>query len=228
MNPFPPRRRIILMRHGEVNYFENGKPVPTPEARLNEDGRKQAQAAHQMLVNLSFDRVVATGLSRTMETARIVLGERDLPIEVVPELQEILGGRLTHLHPDELRQTFLDSMTHNVGVNSRFLNGEYFGSFSARIVTAFQALLETSDWRSMLIVAHGAVNRAILAHVLHAPVESMGHIEQDACCVNLIDIDDRGYGIVRLLNFTPYNQHKQNMELTTMERYFLKFPEKSA
>ena len=105
MNPFPPRRRIVLMRHGEVNYFENGKPVPTPEARLNEDGRKQAQAAQQMLLDVSFDRVVATGLSRTMETARIVLGECDLPIEVVPELQEILGGRLTHLAPDDLRQT---------------------------------------------------------------------------------------------------------------------------
>ncbi len=226
MSLFPPRRRIFLMRHGEVNYFENGKPVPTPEARLNDDGREQAQAAHDLLVNMSFDRVIATGLSRTMETAQIVLGKRDIAVELVPELQEILGGRLSHMSADDMRQTFLDSMTHNVSADSRFLNGEHFGTFYSRITMAFESLLKASDWRSMLIVAHGAVNRAILAHVLHAPIETMGHIEQDACCVNLIDIDDRGYAIVRLLNFTPYNHNKHEMELTTMERYFLKFPER--
>lgn len=226
MSPFPPRRHIILMRHGEVNYFENGKPVPTPQARLNEDGIAQARAAQHLLAEHTFDRVIATGLSRTVETAKIVLGEREQKLEIVPELQEILGGRLSHLSPDQLRQTFLDSLTHEVRADSRFLNGEHFGSFCERIVLAFNSLLEANDWRTMLIVAHGAVNRAILAHVLHAPIESMGHIEQDAGCVNMIDIDDRGYGIVRLLNFTPYNAAKLGMNLTTMERYFLKFPEK--
>ena len=45
MKQFPKRRRIVLMRHGEVKCFENGQPVPPPEARLNADGRAQARAA---------------------------------------------------------------------------------------------------------------------------------------------------------------------------------------
>jgi broad specificity phosphatase PhoE len=225
MDLFPRRRRIFLMRHGEVNYFEEGRPVPPPEARLNAEGREQAHAAALALATVPFDRAVATGLSRTMETAQIVLGERGLPIEVVPELQEIRGGRVIDLPRDELREVFLNSLTHHLSEDSLFLRGERFGDFAGRVVPAFQTLATNNGWQNMLIVAHGAVNRAILADVLHAPVEAMGHLEQDAGCINRIDIDERGYGIVRLLNYTPYNQTKQGMDLTTMERYFLEFPE---
>ncbi|MDZ4719058.1 MAG: histidine phosphatase family protein [Roseiflexaceae bacterium] len=225
MEQFPKRRRIVLMRHGEVSYFVDGRPVPPPEAQLNNEGRIQAATAAQLLADIPFDRAVATGLSRTMETARIVLATRNLEIEVVPELQEIRGGRMADLPRDELRRVFLNSMTHHLAEDSQFLMGDRFGDFRDRVVPAFHRLLENEHWQNLLIVAHGAVNRAILADVLHAPIEAMGHIEQDAGCVNMIDVDERGYGIIRLLNYTPYNPSKRGMDLTTMERYFLEFPE---
>ncbi len=228
MPPFPTRRRIYLMRHGEVSYFVDGRPVPPPEARLNAVGQEQARLAGDALAQVPIDRVVATGLSRTMETARLVLDARAVPIEgeiaVVTALQEIRGARVIDLPRPELEQLFIHSMTHSLTADSRFLNGEHFGEFFARIVPAFQGLVADQTWQNMLLVAHGAVNRAILAHILHGPIETMGHIEQDAGCINLIDIDDQGYGIVRLLNYTPYNPSKQGMQLTTMEHYFLDFP----
>ena len=52
----------------------------------------------------------------------------------------------------------------------------------------------------MLLVAHGAVNRVILADVLDLDLHGIGHIEQDACCINLLDFDEQGSGIVRLVN----------------------------
>jgi probable phosphoglycerate mutase len=224
MEQFPKRRRIVLLRHGEVNYFVDGRPVPPPEARLNAEGRMQAASAAQLLADIDFDRAIATGLSRTMETAQIVLASRNLAIEVVPELQEIRGGRMVDLPRDELRRVFLNSMTHHLAEDSQFLLGERFGDFWNRVVPAFRSIVDNPNWQNVLIVAHGAVNRAILADVLHAPIETMGHIEQDAGCVNMIDIDERGYGVIRLLNYTPYNSSKLGMELTTMERYFLEFP----
>jgi broad specificity phosphatase PhoE len=229
MPPFPTRRRIYLMRHGEVNYFVDGQPVPPPEAKLNAIGKEQARAAGHVLAEISFDRVVATGLSRTMETAAIVLRAReqpaDLHIEANPGLQEIRGTRTIDLPRAELEPLFLNSMTSSVSAENRFLNGEKYGEFAARVVPAFELLVAEQNWQHLLLVAHGAVNRAILTHILHAPIETMGHIEQDAGCINLIDIDQRGFGIVRLLNYTPENPSKQGMQLTTMERYFLDFPQ---
>jgi hypothetical protein len=57
--------------------------------------------------------------------------------------------------------------------------------------------------------------------VLGVGLDAIGHIEQDAACINLIDVDQHGYGIARLVNFTPYNPLKVGLSLTTMEHYFL-------
>ena len=41
----PTRRRVYLMRHGDVSYFPEGRPVPPEGVSLNEEGRAQAQEA---------------------------------------------------------------------------------------------------------------------------------------------------------------------------------------
>jgi len=224
MHDFPTRRRLYLMRHGEVNYFEQGRPAPPEGVHLNEHGRAQAAAAAHALADVAFDRALTSGLPRTDQTAAIVLGERALPIATEPDLREIRGGRLADIPPQELRRTFVDALTRRLSAADTFLLGETFGDFRDRVLPAFQALIADTSWSSLLLVAHGAVNRVILADVLGLDLHGLGHIEQDAGCINLIDFDDQGYGIVRLVNYTPYNPLKHGLALTTMERYFLEFP----
>lgn len=211
------------MRHGEVSYVEQGRPVPPEGVALNQHGRDQAAAAALALAGVAFDRVVTSGLPRTVETARAIVGARGLPIEELPDLREIRGGRIGHLPPDELRRTFVDALTRPLEPHDTFLLGETFGGFRDRVLPAFHALLADPSWRIMLAVLHGAVNRLLIADLMGADLRGFGHLEQDAGCINLIDLDDSGYGIVRLLNYTPYNPLKSGLDLTTMERYFLEF-----
>ena len=224
MQPFPTRRRLYLLRHGEVSYFDQGRPVPPESVRLNADGRAQAEAAARALADTQFDRAVISGLPRTAETAAIVLGERATTVETVPALAEIRGGRLADIPPADLRSTFVGALTRQLTHTDTFLMGETFGDFRDRVLPAYHALIGDLSWSVMLLVAHGAVNRVILADALGAELESLGHLEQDAGCINIIDYDERGYGIVRLVNYTPYNPLKVGLALTTMERYFLEFP----
>jgi probable phosphoglycerate mutase len=223
MQPFPSRRRLYLMRHGEVSYFAQGRPVPPESVHLNEQGRAQAQAAAHALADVAFDRAATSGLPRTDETAAIVLGERALPLETVPLLREIRGGRLRDIPPAELRRTFVDSLTRRLTADDTFLMGESFGAFRDRVLPAFHTLVADLSWSAMLLVAHSAVNRVILADVLGLDLHGLGHLEQDAGCINLIDFDQHGYGIIRLANYTPYNPLKAGLALTTMEQYFLEF-----
>lgn len=225
MPRFPPRRRIYLLRHGEVSYIEQGQAVPTETVQLNEHGRAQAAAAARALADVQFDRVVCSGMPRTIETAQIVCGERGLPIEALPALHEIRGGKIMHLSGSELRATFVDAITRRLAPDDSFLLGETFGDFRARILPALHALLADQAWGTMLLVLHGAVNRVILAEVLGADLDALGHFEQDAGCINIIDVNEAGYGIIRLINYTPDNPLKAGMDLTSMERYFLDFPQ---
>src|SRR5262245_24680463 len=93
-----PRRRVYLMRHGDAAYRDpSGRPYPGHALPLSETGREQAAAAGRVLAEMPIDRAVVSGLLRTVETARIVLGDRTIPIEERPELAEIAGGRATEV-----------------------------------------------------------------------------------------------------------------------------------
>ena len=68
------RRRIYLLRHAEVAYFDaDGQPVAPDEVPLTPAGRHQAERAGAALAGVGFDRVLTSGLPRTVETARLVL-----------------------------------------------------------------------------------------------------------------------------------------------------------
>ena len=85
------RRRIYLMRHGSVTYFDaDGKPHLPEQVPLNEQGRVQATAAGRVFAHekITFDRVIVSGLPRTVETANRVLAEtgQDIALENWPKL----------------------------------------------------------------------------------------------------------------------------------------------
>ena len=219
----PTRRRVYLLRHGDVSYFPEGRPVPPEGVPLNDEGRAQAQAAARALAEVSFDRAISSGLPRTDETAAIVVGERDLAVKIEPALREIRPGRLADIPPEALRATFTEALTRPLTADDRFIMGESFGELQSRVLPVLHALVADQTWTRLLLVAHGAVNRVILADVLGVGLESFGHLEQDPACINVFDLDERGYGIVRLLNYTPYSAVKTGIELTSMERYFLEY-----
>ena len=116
------------MRHAQVAYFENGRPLQPETVPLTEAGREQAQAVAEVLAGIRFDRVITSGLLRTIETARIVAPEAEP--ESWPELREIESGRLGDIPEDELERAFLEAWRDVVPEEDRFLSGETI--FAAR------------------------------------------------------------------------------------------------
>jgi probable phosphoglycerate mutase len=223
----PPRRRVYLMRHGEVDYFApDGRPYRPETVPLNAEGREQARAAARELAAVPIDRVVASGLPRAAETAALAVGTRPLTVENRPELREIEPGRLSRLRqlsPAEVEDAFLGALSAGIGRETRFLGGETFGSLEDRVWPSFGRLLAEPGWRGLLVVAHGVVNRVILCRVLGAGLGGLGALEQDAGCVNVLDVDEAGRVLVRLVNHTPGNPLKAGMDLSTLERLYQQY-----
>ena len=160
------RRRIFLMRHGAVAYFDDsGRPVPPDTVRLTEEGRRQAEAARDLLAGIVLDRVIASGLPRTMETAAIVAAGREA--EAWPELREIRGERLSSIPAGELEEAFVHAFRGVVPNDKRFLGGETIGELFDRVLPALDRLLADDRWDTSLLVLHGAVNRAVLSSCPH-------------------------------------------------------------
>ena len=216
----PGRRRVYLMRHGAVSYFDDsGTPFHPDTVPLTDEGRAQAEAAHRLLDGIAFDRVIASGLPRTLETAAIVAPGHE--VEVWPELQELRGDRLESIPADELEAAFVHAFRGVVPNEKQFLGGETIGELFDRVVPALDRLVGDTSWDTALLVLHGAVNRAILSYALTGQPMFLGHFEQAAGCVNILDVGD-GW-IVRAVGINPTDPAHRATRKTTMEGYWERY-----
>jgi probable phosphoglycerate mutase len=208
------------MRHGDVAYFDqDGRPVRPDIVRLTDAGRVQARAAADMLGGIEFDRVLTSGLPRTVETAAIVAPGREP--EVWPDLRELEGGRLEDLPEDVLEAAFTRVFDGVIPEETVFLGGETIGSLFDRVLPAVDRLLAADDWDVLLAVLHGAVNRAILSHALTGERMFLGNFEQAPACVNVLDVGEDW--IVRAVNVTAYDQTHRRGRLRNMEELWQQF-----
>lgn len=220
----PRRRRVYLVRHGDVSYFdEQSRPVRPGTVPLNAEGRRQAGAGAHELAAVPIDRVVVSDLVRSIETATILTAGRGLQLEIREALREIQPGRLADIPASTTAEAFIGAFGAGIHRDVRFLGGETFGALVDRVLPCFLGLLAEPAWRHLLIVAHGGVNRVILVHALGRGLDGIGALEQDPGCLNIIDVADDGRCLIRLVNHTPYNPVKAGLELTTMERLYQQY-----
>ena len=223
------RRRIYLMRHGAVAYFDaDGRPLPPNGVPLTAEGRRQANAAGALLERTMLDRVISSDLPRAVETATIVAPRHD--VEAWPELREIAGDRFSAIQPDELEREFVGALHGIVPNDKRFLGGETIGELFDRVLPAVDRLLRDPEWDTALVVAHGAVNRAILSHALLGERTFLGRFEQAPGCLNVLDVGRQSPPdwIVRAVNIAPSDLAHGTTRLTQMEQYWREYVPRGA
>lgn len=226
------RRRIYLMRHGHVDYFDPENLDPR-QVILTAEGRRQAQAAREALRHVPFDIAVHSGLPRTRETTEIVLsGNRGQPPAwAEPGIEELKSGRLLAASREELAARLAFCFDAAAAPGASFLpDGETFATAERRIVSAIEKLILSRVWRTALIVAHEGVNRILLGWASNGGLATIGAFEQDLACVNVIDFDVTptrdGKGlqleraILKAVNVTPYDYVKAGLPRTSLEHLF--------
>lgn len=205
-----PRRRIYLLRHAEVSYFDaQGQPLDPRQVPLTARGRQQAAAASALLAEIRFDLAVCSGLPRTEETARHILHGRDLPLHAEPRLQEIRGGRLREIPRQDRERSIAYAYDGAEQPGARFIGGELWSDFAVRVNQAWDQLIARDGWQNLLIVAHDAVNRVLLGQIIGCDLGGLKGFEQDPACINIIEADIHAATIerafIRTLNLTAYD-----------------------
>ncbi|MEM7252046.1 MAG: histidine phosphatase family protein [Pseudomonadota bacterium] len=218
------RRRLYLARHGDVSYYDaEGNVVADPDqVPLNQRGQQQAKALGDALSDVTFDCVYHTGMPRTIETAALIAGTEH-PGTARNALREIAPGQIGHLgHEIVLRELVYGFELANEP-GAQFARGERFAEFYDRISAGTDLLLGES-WSTCLLVAHSGTNRAMLSYLCRMGPGGMSHFEQDAGCLNVIDVDELADSsrqtLIRLANFTPSAPVPKGDRRTSLERMF--------
>lgn len=198
------------MRHGETLYQQVANEGALGNGTLTERGTEQIAAVSLLLRGVPLDAIYASPLERANETARIIADEKNMDVQTVPELSEIIPGEMV-LKQKSLTEIFKEIRRffkkHDSDWDEIYLGGESFRQVYDRAGRLLRRLLDRDDWTTVLLVGHGGVNNAFLAHATGTTGGRILNIEQDFGCINIIDVvDDRPF--LRLANFTLYDQLK--------------------
>ena len=217
------RRRVYLFRHGAVDYVDSsGAWVNDTDAvALNAEGRAQAFAMSDLFADVSVDKAVCSGLPRTIETGRAIIGDRKLELEVVPGLREIRHGGGASVDYDVYADIAF-SHWRAPQQDATFLGGERYRDFYARIAATMDELLADRSWHNLAIFAHGGTNAAVLGWATGIKLQAFGLIDQAMCCLNVLDFDVGDDGtvvrkVVRAMNITADDPVKHRRDASDME-----------
>ena len=143
--------RALFVRHGEsvfsVKALVNGDP--SVACGLTEVGRQQARQLGERLRGEPVGLCVVTEFPRTTETADLVLGDREVPRLVVPELNDPFYGDFEGKALADYRAWAASHGPEDAPPGG----GETRLAIATRYVRGFRVLLERPE-STLLVVCH--------------------------------------------------------------------------
>lgn len=200
--------RLYLVRHGAIIEIKDKRYIGQTEAPLSEHGVEQAWALRDWLQPHEFTRVLCSDLTRSLRTAKIILGARKAPIEVHPELREISLGEWDGVSFREIETKYpKEFKARGADIEHwRPPGGESLADCRQRVFEYLHRELPKCEG-NVLLVGHAGVNRLILCGALGLPTANLMHIGQDYGCVNIVEFGPER-ARVHLLNFVPPSSAK--------------------
>lgn len=194
--------RVYLARHGEVKNHASGVYNGRTDVGITERGAEQMRSLRERLRAAGITALYSSSLARTVKGVHIIGEGWGLPREVVPELQERNFGEWEGLTFEGIRTHSPDLFAAwNEDVTAvRPPGGESLHDVSERVLKVYLPIIERHRGETILIVAHGGVNRVILAHALKMEIRRIFRIDQKYGCLNVIDYCDDGFAQVKLVN----------------------------
>lgn len=192
---------IYLMRHGETDWnrermFQGSQDVP-----LNENGRELARVTSEALRDVPFEAIYSSPLSRARETAQILRRDREIPVTLDERLKEMCFGDAEGRRIADVRaqgpHPILDFMDCP-GSYRPALGAESFEELYARSAGFMENCIRPLEkqFKTILIVAHGAVNRSIVNPLAGVPVSDFWAVRMKNCAVSILELKEGKYTVL--------------------------------
>jgi broad specificity phosphatase PhoE len=195
--------RIILVRHGQTPWnkdkiFRGSRDIP-----LNDTGREEARLAGEWLKGETIHAAYCSPLSRARDTGEAIAKHHGLQVADLPGLTDLKYGDWEGLPLTEVKVKYADlyrrweTAPHTV----RFPNGETLDEVKARALAAVAAVVQRHPEQTVLLAAHRAVNKVLIAALIGLDNSNFWRIGQDTTAVNCFNLVNGTWHIM-LLNDT--------------------------
>lgn len=204
--------RIILVRHGESSWNEEGRVQGFRDTELSEKGKQQAQLVAQALSEEKITAVYSSPLKRALDTARAIAQVHHLEVDTDTDLKEINLGELEGLTLDELRSQHSEFLRQWAEGKSsyRMPGGESLAELQERAWEAIQRIVQSHPQGVIVITSHTFTNLVIICRALELELSHFRRLKQDVAAINILDYEESGFSL-KLLNDTCHlGDHKSS------------------
>ena len=171
--------RVFLVRHGQTWLNAAGRVSGLMDPGLDAIGRQQAEALTSILPQGERFNIVASPLRRAWQTAQIVA--KGSPVTVIPEFRDRDYGPWTGWPACEVSERF-GRVDNAPGI-------EPAATFMRRVAQALERTVRTYPNRTLIVMGHAAVNRAVFGWFFPGWKGVLPRVPQHPGCWNCIDVD---------------------------------------
>jgi broad specificity phosphatase PhoE len=211
----PSTTRIFLVRHGATELTAEDRFAGDIDVKLSDAGREQARRLGLRLAPEPIAAAYASPRSRTQETARLVLGPREVALATEDALREISHGRwegetradVERRYPEEYARWEADPYT------SAPEGGETGLAVTARALPLLLRIVESHPGATVLVVSHKATIRLLISSLLgFDPRTYRDRLDQSPASLNVLDF--KGPGKARLTLFNDVSHYAESSSAT--------------
>ena len=197
--------RLILVRHGQTEWNDSGRYQGQSNVPLSETGRHQAASLARNFPVQQLDAIYTSDLERARETAEYVASKFDVSVIREKAFRELSFGDWEGLTYREISSRWPEEADKLFTAPDELVipNGETFQELQKRALDKIHLLYEKHIDQTVAIFAHGAINKTILAGLMHIPLHYLWSLRQDNTAVNILRLDGR-YVSVELINSTSH------------------------
>jgi len=195
--------RVIIVRHGQSSYnAERRIQGRTDASKLTEKGRNDASKVGKALSNISFQAIYSSPLQRAKLTAEIIHSElantqdsavvqtSDKLLEIdLPLWEELLTADVEQKFAEDYRTWH--ERPHELVMLVKNAEGtrEHFPVLALyeQARQFWQEILPQNQGKTILIVGHNGINRALISTALGIPPSRYHSIQQSNCGVTVLN-----------------------------------------
>ena len=183
-------RLLFLVRHGQTDWNIDGRFQGRRDIPLNSRGVLQAEAAAGALRRLRFGSIWSSPLSRAHRTAQLIAAPHELDVSIQTDLTEISHGEWEGLRNTVVADRWPELLDewHASPETVTMPAGESLNDVSVRSVRALRHIRTASSEGNILVVAHDAVLKVLICHLLDAPLSSFWRFRLENGSITVFDV----------------------------------------
>lgn len=178
--------QIILVRHGQTPWNKDKIFRGSVDIPLNDTGKEEARLLGEWLKGETIHAAYTSPLSRSRETAEAIAQHHSIKVIDHPGLSDLVYGDWQGVPLAEVKVKYSDLYRqweiapHTI----RFPGGETLEELRSRALAAAEEIVQRHPNQVVLLSAHRAVNKVIIAAIIGLDNSHFWRIGQDTTAVN--------------------------------------------